>query len=206
MDQDRELVAAETRSGVDRAHAVLQASRDLLQDPVASSMAEAVVDVLEVVHVHEQDRDRQALPSLRRECVADPVAEQRAVGQAGQDVVEGLVLELRLEGLALADVAQVQHDARDRLIAEQVRRERFDVAPTVLLCMAHAELSARGLSRRQARDRRDEREHPRLLVGVHELREGTVEQRVRAVAEGLLHRGAEVVDARVLGDDADHVG
>ena len=41
VDQDRELVAAEARGGVDRAHAVLQAPSDLLQDLVAGGVAEA---------------------------------------------------------------------------------------------------------------------------------------------------------------------
>ena len=59
-DQDRELVAAEARGGVDRAHAVVQPPRDLLQHLVAGGVAEAVVDVLEVVHVEEQHGHRAA--------------------------------------------------------------------------------------------------------------------------------------------------
>ena len=40
-----------------------------------------------------------------RDGVADALGEQRAVGEAGDRVVEGLVGELLLEGLALGDVA-----------------------------------------------------------------------------------------------------
>ena len=57
--------------------------------------------------------------------------------------MEGLVLELGLEGLALADVAHVQHDPRDRLVGEQVGGQHFDVAPAAL-GVAHEELGRTG--------------------------------------------------------------
>ena len=95
VQQDRELVAAEAGGRVDGPHRVLQAASDLPEHDVAGGVAEAVVDVLEVVDVHEQDRHRQVVAALAGERVADAVAEQGAVGQAGEDVVEGLVLELR---------------------------------------------------------------------------------------------------------------
>ena len=83
MDQDRELVAAEPRGGVDRAHAVLQPPRDLLQHLVAGGVPEAVVDVLEVVDVEEQHRHGQLVAALGGERVLDAVAEQRR-GWAGR--------------------------------------------------------------------------------------------------------------------------
>ena len=64
-------------------------------------MAEAVVDVLEVVDIEEQHCHGQAVAPLARERVTDTVAEQRAVGQPCQRVVEGLMLELGEEGLTL---------------------------------------------------------------------------------------------------------
>ena len=134
--QDRELVAAEPRGRVDRAHAVGQAPGDHLEDLVAGGVAEAVVDVLEVVEVEEQHRHRPLVAAAPDERVLDAVAEQRAVRQPGERVVEGLVLEFVLEGLALGDVAHVQHDPLDGLVAEQVAGGRLDVAPAALLAGA----------------------------------------------------------------------
>ena len=94
-------------------------------------MAEAVVHVLEVVEVEEHDRHRPPVAAVVGERLLDAVAEQTAVRQAREHVVEGLVLELGLELLALADVAHVQDQALDRFVGDQVRGQRFDLTPTV---------------------------------------------------------------------------
>ena len=100
VEQDRELVAAEARDGVGRAHALAQALGDRDEQLVADRVAERVVDGLEVVDVDEQHGDgRIGL----RERLVDAVDEQRAVGQPGQRVVVGLVLELALELAQLPD-------------------------------------------------------------------------------------------------------
>ena len=92
VHEDRELVGAEARSGVHGPHAVIQTASDLLQHEVADSRPEAVVDVLEVVDVEDQYGDRQPVTALAGERVLDAIAKQRAVGQAGERVMEGLVL------------------------------------------------------------------------------------------------------------------
>ena len=65
-------------------------------------MAEGVVDRLEVVEVHEQHGDGLLVARLALQRVLDAVPEQRAVGETGDRVVEGLMCELLLERLALA--------------------------------------------------------------------------------------------------------
>ena len=50
----------------------------------------------------------------------DPVREQRPVGELCHRVVERLVGQLLLEGLPLADVAAVEHDAVDVLVVQEV--------------------------------------------------------------------------------------
>jgi 3-methyladenine DNA glycosylase/8-oxoguanine DNA glycosylase len=57
-------------------------------------MAEGVVDVLEAVEIDEQDRQSGlvAVGTLQR--LVQAVAEQQAVGQAGQRIVVRLVIEL----------------------------------------------------------------------------------------------------------------
>ena len=105
-----------------------QALGDLAQDLVAGGVAEAVVDRLEVVEVEEDDRDAVLLAAVARDGVAHALDEQRAVGEVGDRVVEGLVGELLLEGLALADVAAVEHDPADGVVLEQVRVQDLELA------------------------------------------------------------------------------
>ncbi len=92
LEQDGELVAAEARGGVAGADARAQALADLEQDPVAGGVAEAVVDRLEVVEVDEDDGQADVVAAGAGDGVADALDEQRAVGEARDRVVEGLVL------------------------------------------------------------------------------------------------------------------
>ena len=111
LEQHGELIAAEARHGVRGARRLDDALRDRLQQAVAGVVAERIVDVLEVVEVEEHDRD-EALAALRQgERVLHAVAEQVAVRQQRQRIVEGELAQLLLERLALADVAEVQRQA-----------------------------------------------------------------------------------------------
>ena len=104
--QDPELVAAEPRDRVAVAQAADEPLGDELEEHVAVLVAERVVDLLELVEVHDQERQRLARPQRRADRVVDAVPEQDAVGQAGEVVVQRLVLERLGVGLALGDVAQ----------------------------------------------------------------------------------------------------
>ena len=53
--------------------------------------------------------------------MVEAVAEEGAVGEPGQAVVEGLARQLLLEHHALADVAPVEHDAAHVLVARADR-------------------------------------------------------------------------------------
>ena len=118
IEQDGELVAAEACDRVGRAGSVALRRRcDLAQDAVAGGMAEAVVDGLELVEVDEHDRYRRSGPLGAGERMLDAVREERSVGEVRHGVVEGLVGELLLEHLALADVAAVQDDSAHVLVA-----------------------------------------------------------------------------------------
>ena len=64
-----------------------------------------------------------------RERLVEAVAEERAVGEAGQAVVERLPRELLLEPDALGHVAGVEHDAADLAVVAQVGDVRLEVAP-----------------------------------------------------------------------------
>ena len=56
-------------------------------------MAEAVVDLLEAVDVHEQRRRRSVEPPRSREHLLGAIEDQGPVRQAGQRIVQGPVLE-----------------------------------------------------------------------------------------------------------------
>ena len=60
--------------------------------------------------------------------VLEPVGEQRPVGQAGEGVVEGVVLELRLELLLRGDVAGGDDDGADVGVVQQVGVDALHVA------------------------------------------------------------------------------
>ena len=77
--EDRELVAAEARDRRLARDGVGEAARDLLEDPVAGRVTEAVVDQLEAVEVEEHHRD----PGRRvGELLGDQLQEPGAVRQA----------------------------------------------------------------------------------------------------------------------------
>ena len=149
LQQHRELVAAEPRDGVPRAQRGLQPARDLDQQVVADEVPERVVDDLEAVEVEEQHR--RALASFLRHVAAhgvlEAVQEQHAVRQAGQRVVQRVVLELGLRALALGDVGLRAGDARrpavDRAHGEAARQHPAVAA----VAAAHAVL---GLEVRRA--------------------------------------------------------
>ena len=152
LEQDRELVAAEPRGGVGRADAGRDPLRHLEQHAVADGVTEAVVDGLEVVEIDEQHRHADALAQGPGHRVAHALVEQRAVGQMGDRIVEGLVGELLLERLALGDVAAVEHDPADRAVAEQVGVQDLEVAQARRPCArAGSRSPRRGRSRRRRR-------------------------------------------------------
>ena len=105
LDKDSELVAAHPRDRVPGAEGRAQALGDADQDGVALAVPQAVVDRLEVVEIDEEDRQRPRIALVERQGVVQPIDEERAVGKAGQRVMEGLVAELVLERLARGDVA-----------------------------------------------------------------------------------------------------
>ena len=119
VDQDREFIATEPGDGVAVTDAGLQPPADADQELVAGHVAEAVVDDLEPVEVEEEDGEPEPLrPPRPVHGAVEPVGEQGAVGQAGEDVVIGLVEELLLGGLARGDVFVGDDDPNAVNVAE----------------------------------------------------------------------------------------
>ncbi len=110
LEQDRELVTAQSGDDVASAHAFLQPPRHRDQHLVAHVVAHRVVHQLEVIEVEEQHREDAVVVTPRAVCrIGQALHEERAVGQPGQRVVQRVVLQLLLARLALGeDPAQMQ--------------------------------------------------------------------------------------------------
>ena len=87
--------------------------RELLEHQVAAVVAERVVDLLEAVEVHEQHGDSAAGPCAGAQRVVEPVEEERAVGEAGQVVVEREPLVLLRLATELARRARYEAEDAD---------------------------------------------------------------------------------------------
>ena len=110
-DEGGELVAAEPGGGVPGPYRVLEAAGRLDQQLVAGLVAQAVVDPLEAVEVDEEHGGARVARAAAGEGLADALGEQGAVGQVGERVVLGVVLQLRLEPDPFGDVAAVEDQA-----------------------------------------------------------------------------------------------
>ena len=119
FDQDGELVPAETGRRVEGPQALGEIGGHALEQLISFPVAQAVVHRLEVVEVDEEHGQVGAREADAGQRVFEAVLEQRLVGQSGQRVVEGPVLELVLQADAVGDVTEApdtpDHDAVDRL-------------------------------------------------------------------------------------------
>ena len=133
LEDERELVAAEPRNGVARAHRLVQPGRDRHQQLVAGGVAEGVVHQLEVVDVHQHDGDLRSGPRRPRERLAQAIAEERPVRKARQRIVEGLILETPLELVLGRDVANDRLDPGRLGVAEHAPARDLDEYPGTVL-------------------------------------------------------------------------
>ncbi len=87
---------------------------------IALAVAEVVVDVLEVVDVHEQHRaDIAGL-----QCLLQRALQAHPVGQPGERIVRGEVLDLQRRFVLLGDIAGGAADADDQAVVIVLRRGR----------------------------------------------------------------------------------
>ena len=200
LEQHGELVAAHARDGVARAQRGVEPQRDGLQQPVAGLVAERVVDDLEAVEVEEQHGGAGVRLAAARAAqgLLEPVDEERAVGEAGQRVVQRVVLQA-LDGAAV--VGGVADGAHERVRVERRLRQVVDGAGRArrldgvgaARVAEHHHLGARVLlqqlaDRRRVRERRVEQDRV-----VRMLPDGG-ERRVHA--RGPVHVGGGGVDER----------
>jgi len=168
-------------------------------------MAERVVDRLEVVQVHEQDRDRLVIPGLSLERVVDAIPEQGAVREAGDRVVEGLVRQLFLERLALRDVPRVEDDAPHVRVVEQVHEQRLDAEPAAVT-VVEAVLGQRRVGVGPTAAVHQELQDAGPVLGMDERGQLGPFELGRGVPEDPFGRWADVSHGRVRVDHHHHVG
>ena len=99
-----EFIAAQARQRVAAAQAGFQPGGRLLQQLVAHHVPQRVIDQLEAVQVNEHHRQPGVIALGLQHRQAQPVFEQHAVGQVGQDVVVSLVGNQFVSPLAVGDV------------------------------------------------------------------------------------------------------
>ena len=203
LEQDRELVAGQAAGRVTRSDGVPEAPGDLHAAAGPRSVAQGVVDVLEVVEVDQQHRGHGATPSAAGQRMADAVGEEGAVGETGQRVVERLVAELRLEVAPLGDVVGVDDEpANGGVIKEVVRGPvEGDPAPVAMQepGLAH-DLPVRALG-----DGREMAGEDVAVVGVDAVGEPPADPILRPVAEQSLDGHALIQDTAVPVDHDEQV-
>ena len=144
------------------------------------------------------------LPAAPLQRVRDAVGEQRAVGEPRERVVERLARQLRLEHLALGDVAVVDDDAADRRVVEQVAPDRLHRPPrAVRVVDPELEPALGAVPRREIGQRLL---HGRAVLVVDERREWEALPVAGLDAEDPLHGHALVAHAAVGVEDRLGVG
>ena len=95
-DQNTELVAAQAGHEVLVAEGLGEPRPDGREEPVADVVTERVVDLLEVIEIHQHHREAPVVGGRFLDRLPQLEPEQQAVGEARQMVVERLVLVLAL--------------------------------------------------------------------------------------------------------------
>ena len=150
MQYHHELVAAEAGDGVLFPGQLPQPRGHFEQDLIAGAVAQAVVDALEMIQVDEQQCATGAGAFGCGNRLAHPVEQQTAVGEPGQGIEKGELLDGLLGRLALGDIRYraAHHDqiAKGVVFAFRLGMGPAQVAQPIL--DAHVEfkaLAAQGL-------------------------------------------------------------
>ena len=94
LDEDYEFIAAQSSYGVSATDNGQQPPAELGEHEVSGAVAECVVDVLEIVDVHEDHCRSSGGPLRTGEEVFESVTDERAVREPGQRIVEREVVKV----------------------------------------------------------------------------------------------------------------
>ena len=118
-DEERELVSVQAREYVGGAHMLLDEHRELGQQPVAGSMADAVIDVFEVVEIQDEHGATGARTLRARDLAAELLDEAAPRVERSQRIVVCEKQQVVVETLALGLVTR---DQRDDRVPARIRR------------------------------------------------------------------------------------
>ncbi len=116
-----ELDPADPGHGFSGRRALRHSLANGLQNPVAGGVAQGLVDVFEVLLIEKQHADHGAVPVRPGQLFLEPSGQQGPVGQAGERIKIGQLLDFAFGRLALGDVHQGA-DQPSRLAARSERR------------------------------------------------------------------------------------
>ena len=126
FEHDHELVAAEARHQIARAQALFEPFGHQAQQPIACSMTQGIVDLLEAIDVDEQQRQRRSGAARLLNCVIERLVEHDAVREARQ------LVEVRELANALLRFMPLDRDLGE--IGDAV--EEFELARGRMPCLA----------------------------------------------------------------------
>jgi hypothetical protein len=149
LDQQHEFIAAQPAHDIHFADARGEPLGDFPQKKVAGRMAKRVVQLLEVVEIHEKQRPLEVPPRVDGHALAQLLQQQAPVGQPGQRVEEGQIPDLFLGQLRLRDVPQDGKNAGLSVQLHQRRGERPPEDISILFTELDLKIPATGL---QAQD------------------------------------------------------
>ena len=112
-------------------------------------MPDAVVDGLELVEVEEEHGERFVAAVGSGQRLPQAIGEERPIGKPGQGVVEGLVLKLLLERLAVGDVGEEAGPSQGRAITSVEHGSLVAHPANLTRGVDHAVLDGAGLSPRR---------------------------------------------------------
>ena len=124
LGEHDELVAPEARHGIRIADRLREAARQRLQDFVAGGVAERVIDVLEPVEIHEQERDGTIVASRERDRMIEPLEERGPVVQARQRIEPRKPADVGFDQLLLRDVETDAAIAEERAVGRNAPARR----------------------------------------------------------------------------------
>ena len=122
-EQHAELVAAQPRQHVGLAHALRERPATLFRRSSPGLVAEAVVDVLEVVEVDQEQRRRRRRSGLPVDVLSQLLLEAAPVDEAGQEIVIDEIREVRLELLPRGDVLHLGDEIQRRVVVVPDQRD-----------------------------------------------------------------------------------
>ncbi|MNJ33765.1 hypothetical protein D3C77_284550 [compost metagenome] len=202
FEQHGKFVAGKARQAAAGAEAVAQAPGQADQQLVAGLVAEAVVDPLEVVDVHQQQADGAV--AVASEALIEVADERGAVAQAREVVGVGQALDALLGQLALGDVF-VDADVVGQFAVVTVDLGNRQLAPVGLEVLAPAlELALPAVADGQAR-RCIEQQLAEVLEG-WQFREPLAVDLVGAVLGDGGEAWVDVLDHAIAVDQQEGVG